>query len=78
LLLSCVSTNKWRLLYNQLLKLIATKKVGNRPGRHEPRAVRCRPKTFAVLKKSRKTEQIKLQKKANKIIKMIEKEALAA
>ena len=62
-----------------LLRLIVTKKVGNRPGRHEPRAVISRPKTsFPILRKSRKVEQVRLQKKANKIIKMIEHEALTA
>lgn len=75
---TCPSKKKWLALYNQFLFLIVTKKVGNRPGRCEPRAVKSRPKTFPVLRKSRKIEQDKLQKKVNKIIKMIENEALAA
>jgi hypothetical protein len=48
------------ILYQHLLYLIAKNKVGNRPGRVEPRAVRQRPKSFPVLKKSRKIEQKKL------------------
>lgn len=77
-LLTCSSKRKWGVFYNQLLRFIVTKKVGNRPGRCEPRAVKSRPKTFPVLRKSRKIEQDKLQKKVNKIIKMIDNEALAA
>jgi IS4 transposase len=72
------SKKKKQLLYNELIKLIVTKKVGNRPERHEPRAVKSRPKTFPILKNPRKVEQAKLRKKVNKIIKMIENEALAA
>lgn len=37
--------------------------VGDRPGRCEPRAVKSKPKTFPILRKSRKVEQDKLQKK---------------
>jgi hypothetical protein len=77
-LLTCSSKKKWWLFYNELLRLIVTKRVGDRPGRCEPRAVKTRQKTFPVLKKTRKIEQVKLQKKLNKIIKMIENEALAA
>lgn len=78
-LLTCSSQKKWMLFYSELLRLIVTIKVGGRPGRCEPRAVKSKPKTsFPVLKKSRKAEQIKLQKKVTKIIKMIDNEALAA
>lgn len=78
-LLTCSSQKKWELFYGEILRLIVTKKVGDRPGRCEPRAVISRPKTsFPILKKSRKAEQIKLQKKVNNIIKMIDNEALAA
>lgn len=48
------------ILYDHLFDFIAKNKVGNRPGRMEPRAVRQRPKSFPVLKKSRKIEQKKL------------------
>ena len=37
----------------QLFILIAQKKVGQRPGRIEPRAVKRRPKPFPLLMKSR-------------------------
>lgn len=47
------------ILYEHLLDSIAKNKVGNRPGRIEPRAVRQRPKSFPVLKYHRKTEQKK-------------------
>lgn len=40
--------------YMRLLKAIAHKKVGNRPGRQEPRRVKRRPKAFARLQKARK------------------------
>lgn len=39
--------------YYQLLKAIAYKKVGNRPGRVEPRAVKRRPKAFPKLQVAR-------------------------
>ena len=77
-LVTCTSKKKWQLFYNELLRLVVKKQVGNRSGRCEPRAVRSRPKTFPILRKSRKIEQAKLQKKATKIIKMIENEALTA
>jgi Transposase DDE domain len=40
-------------IYMQLLKIIAYKKVGNRPNRHEPRRIKRRPKSFPRLQKSR-------------------------
>ncbi|HHF7368594.1 TPA: transposase, partial [Legionella bozemanae] len=63
-LMTYSNKKKQLLLYRELLRLLATKKVGNRPGRCEPRAVKSRPKTFPILRKPRKIEQIKLQKKA--------------
>jgi len=36
-----------------LLRLMAQQRVGNRPGRIEPRAVKRRPKPFPLLSKSR-------------------------
>ena len=47
-------------LYMHMLQLIATNKVGNRPGRVEPRAVRQRNKSFPILRNNRKAEQQKL------------------
>jgi len=40
-------------IYTKLLKAIAYKKVGNRNGRQEPRAVKRRPKAFPRLQQSR-------------------------
>jgi len=40
--------------YDELLKAIAYKRVGNRPGRSEPRMVKRRPKAFPRLQKARK------------------------
>lgn len=37
-------------LYNEMLDAIASHRVGNRPGRHEPRAVKRRPKLTRWLK----------------------------
>lgn len=37
----------------QLFVLMAEKKVGNRPGRVEPRAIKRRPKAYPLLMKSR-------------------------
>lgn len=40
--------------YDSLLKAIIHKKIANRPGRHEPRCVKRRPKVFPKLQKERK------------------------
>ena len=40
-------------VYMQLLKAIVNKKVGNRPGRTEPRKIKRRPKSFPRLQKAR-------------------------
>lgn len=45
--------NKNCTIYAQLLKAIASKKVGNRKGRQEPRAVKRRPKPFTRLQQTR-------------------------
>jgi hypothetical protein len=74
----CSTKRKWLALYNQLLSLIVTKKVGNRPGRFEPRAIRLQPKSFPILRTSRKSEKFKLQKKLTKKMKQLKKEALTA
>jgi hypothetical protein len=59
-LLHNVNEQEKIILYEYLLDFIAKNKVGNRPGRVEPRAVRQRPKSFPVLKQTRKIEQKKL------------------
>ena len=45
--------------YNALLKAIAHKNVGNRPGRHEPRMIKRRPKPQKRLQKPRGFYKIK-------------------
>ena len=40
-------------VYNKMLQAIVHKKVGNRPGRSEPRMVKRRPKSFPRLQKPR-------------------------
>lgn len=47
-----LSENNERI-YAALLKAISAKKIGNRPGRQEPRMVKRRPKAFPRLQKSR-------------------------
>lgn len=63
---STESMNK--ILYTELLRLIVKNKVGNRPGRVEPRAVKQRPKPFPRLKRSRTIEKKRLIKKMEKMI----------
>lgn len=46
------------IFYEHLFDFIAKNKVGNRPGRIEPRAVKQRPRSFPVLK-----QRIKIEKK---------------
>ena len=55
-------------MYAGLLELIIKNKVGNRPGRIEPRAVKQRPKPFPRLKRPRIIEQKRLMKKITKRI----------
>lgn len=49
----CLITRNNELAYNILLDSIAHKIVGNRPNRHEPRAVKRRPKAYKRLQKPR-------------------------
>lgn len=55
-----LSNKKKLLLYSQMLLLIVKNKVGTRPGRVEPRAIRRRPQSFPVLKTDRNTEKEKI------------------
>ncbi|WP_238401275.1 hypothetical protein [Piscirickettsia salmonis] len=50
-----------------LLHAIIKNKVGNRPGRIEPRAVKKRPKAFRRLNKSRELEKAEITKRMKKI-----------
>ncbi|ALT18173.1 hypothetical protein AVI53_13215 [Piscirickettsia salmonis] len=49
-----------------LLHAIIKNKVGNRPGRIEPRAVKKRPKAFRRLNKSRELEKAEITKRMKK------------
>ncbi len=51
------SENKNRLLFNNLLDLIVKNRVGNRPGRIEPRKIKKRPKAFPTLKHHRSIDR---------------------
>lgn len=55
-----------KIIYSEMLGLIVKNKVGNRPGRVEPRAVKRRPKPFDKLNKPRSIEKARLMKKMNK------------
>lgn len=50
-------------IYNTMLSLIVLNKIGNRPGRVEPRMVKQRRKSFPLLNKERKVEREKIIKK---------------
>lgn len=49
-------------LWEAVLRLIAQNKVGNRPGRIEPRAVKRRPKPFPLLSKTRAIAREEIRK----------------
>jgi len=59
---------KNKILFTEMMRLIIQNKVGNRPGRVEPRVVKQRPKDFPLLTKPRGTERIKLIKKIERRI----------
>ena len=59
---------KNKRLYAEMLKLIVQNKVGNRPGRIEPRAVKRRPKAFPLLSRPRSIEKKILTRKIEKMI----------
>lgn len=61
-------TAKNKLLYNEMLSEIAKNKVGNRPGRVEPRRVKQRPKAFPLLHKPRAIEKERLTRKMKRMI----------
>ena len=63
---STVQNNE--ILYDEMLKSIVKNKVGNRPGRVEPRAIKRRPKAFPLLCRPRFVEQSKLMRKIEKRI----------
>lgn len=64
-----------QMLYKQMLRLIVKNKIGNRPGRVEPRMVKQVDTPFPKLKRSRAIEKAILMRKLNK---KIAKHAIAA
>jgi Transposase DDE domain len=53
------------ILYAQMLRLTVTNKIGKRPGRVEPRAIKYRSKSFPTLR-NRQSERQKILQKRNK------------
>jgi len=45
-----------------LLELIAQKRIGKRPGRIEPRAIKRRPKPYPMLMKTRRSARAEVKK----------------
>lgn len=62
------SEEKNKILYSEMLQLIVQNKIGNRPGRVEPRAVKRRPKAFPSLSRPRSVEKKRLMRKVEKMI----------
>lgn len=62
------STKKNKMLYGELLNLIVKNRIGNRPGRFEPRVLKQRPKAFPTLKRARRIEKLRLKRKIDKRI----------
>ncbi len=63
-------------LEKALLKMVRKEKVGNRPGRNEPRAVKKRPKNHKVLTEARPKARAKLlQGKPGKAVGRLRKKA---
>src|SRR5581483_6158953 len=59
------SAQKNKMMYAEMLMLIVKNKVGNRPGRFEPRAIKQRPKPFPTLNRPRIVEKEKIMRKMN-------------
>ena len=56
------SKSQWRMVYQVMLRAIATHRVNNRPGRVEPHAVKRRPKTQTYLNEPRAIAKARLMK----------------
>jgi hypothetical protein len=52
--IQCAKKNEILKLYKRMLADIASRKIGNRPGRSEPREVKRRPKAYPRMTKPRK------------------------
>jgi hypothetical protein len=61
-------TRRNKILYAEMLALIVKNKIGNRPGRVEPRVLKQRHKPFPTLKRQRSLEKERLMKKLSKRI----------
>lgn len=62
------SAIKNKMMYAEMLMLIVKNKVGNRPGRVEPRVIKQRPKPFPTLNRPRILEKERLMRKIKKMI----------
>lgn len=62
------NNEKNQMMYSELLKNIVKNKIGNRPGRIEPRRVKRRPKPFDTLNRPRFIEKAKLERKLQRMI----------
>ncbi|OGT44026.1 MAG: hypothetical protein A3F13_06790 [Gammaproteobacteria bacterium RIFCSPHIGHO2_12_FULL_40_19] len=62
------NARKNKMLYAEMLALIVKNKVGNRPGRVEPRVIKQRHKPFPTLQRQRSIEKERLMRKLNKRI----------
>jgi hypothetical protein len=62
-LLLSADEKSFPLLYGHFLTSIARHRVGNRPGRSEPRAVKRRPKSYPLLSVPRKEARKELSRK---------------
>ena len=63
-----LNSKKNQIMYAVLLKNIVKNKIGNRPGRIEPRRVKKRPKPFDTLNRPRFIEKAKLERKLQRMI----------
>ena len=61
-LMQCSSQQARADVYAKFLKMILKNKVGNRPGRCEPRLIKRRRKSFSLMQNSRKIEKERIEK----------------
>ena len=62
------NSKKNQIIYAELLKNLVKNKIGDRPGRVEPRRVKRRPKSFDTLNRPRFIEKAKLERKLQRLI----------
>ena len=63
--LSAPGAEQRQRLYREMLKAIARHRIGRRPGRYEPRAVKRRPEAYPKLTQPRAQAREKLVAQAN-------------